>query len=131
MMAARRAELAQKQRKGHAESPFQDDEELLPTGDDDETSEEEYVDIDTDREELDTGRTVDDHESPASRYTSSGPGDRAPTHVETCDKSVHDRPVGPRRAGVPKRKKTAHKPHDGQRPFEMDVGSIADGGEGE
>ena len=55
MMAARRAELAQKRRKGHAKSLLTDDEELLPTGDDDETSEEEYVDVDTDRGELDTG----------------------------------------------------------------------------
>ena len=64
------------------------------------------------------GRTVDDHEPPA------------PTHVETCDRPVHDRPVGPRRVGAPKRKKTAHKPHDGQRPSGVDLGSTADGGEG-
>ena len=34
---------------------MEDDEELLPTDDEDETSEEEYVDIDTDQEELDAG----------------------------------------------------------------------------
>ena len=76
------------------------------------------------------GRIVDDHESPASRYMNSGPDDRAPTHVETCDKSVHDRPIGPRRAGASKRKKTVHKSHDGQRPYGVDLGSTADGGEG-
>ena len=64
------------------------------------------------------GRTVDDHEPPA------------PTHVETCDRPVHDRPVGSRRVGAPKRKKTAHKPHDGQRPYGVDLGNTADGGEG-
>ncbi|XP_020245837.1 uncharacterized protein LOC109823839 isoform X2 [Asparagus officinalis] len=118
MMAARWAEVAQKRGKGHAKSLLTDDEELLPTGDDDETSEEEYVDADTDGGELDAGRTVDDHEP------------SAPTHVETCDRPVHDRPVGSRRVGAPKRKNTAHKPHDGQRPYGVDLGSTADGGEG-
>ena len=64
------------------------------------------------------GRTVDDHEPPA------------PTYVETCDRPMHDRPVGPRRVGAPKRKNTAHKPHDGQRPYGVDLGSTVDGGEG-
>ena len=64
------------------------------------------------------GRTAGDHEP------------SAPTHVETCDRPAHVRPVGPRRVGAPKRKKTAHKPHDGQRPYGVDLGSTADGGGG-
>ena len=64
------------------------------------------------------GRAASDHEPPA------------PTHVETCDRPAHVRPYGPRRVGAPKRKKTAHKSHDGQRPCGVDLGSTADGGGG-
>ncbi|XP_020258815.1 ruvB-like 2 [Asparagus officinalis] len=64
------------------------------------------------------GRIADAHEPPV------------PTHVETCDRPAHVRPVGPRRVGAPKRKKTAHKPHDGQRPYGVDLGSTVDGAEG-
>ena len=64
------------------------------------------------------GRAANDHEPPA------------PTHVETCDRPAHVRPFGPQRVGAPKRKKTAHKSHDGQRPCGGDLGSTADGGEG-
>ena len=55
MMAGHRAELAQKRRKEHAKSLVSDEEELLPMGDDDETSEDEYADADTGRGDLDTG----------------------------------------------------------------------------
>ncbi|XP_020242540.1 uncharacterized protein LOC109820755 [Asparagus officinalis] len=136
MMAARKAELAKKQGKKPAKHSLSsrdrmdDDEELLPIDDEDETSEEEYVDIDTDQEELDAGRTVDEHESLAARYVRSRPSGKAPTRVETRGKFVHERPVGSMRAGAPKKKKTAHKPCVGRYPYGVDLGDIADGEEG-
>ncbi|XP_020253926.1 uncharacterized protein LOC109830990 [Asparagus officinalis] len=135
-MAARKAELARRQGKKPAKPSLsngnrtKDDEELPPTDNEDETPEEEYVDIDTDQEEFDAGRTVDEHELLASRYARSRLSDQAPTHVETRGKSMHERPVGSMRAGTPKKKKTAHKPHVGQRPYGVDLGDIADGEEG-
>ena len=77
-----------------------------------------------------SGRTVDDHESLASRCVRFEPSGQAPTHVETRGKSMHERPVDFMRAGTPKKKKTAHKPHVGQRPYGVDLGDIADGEEG-
>ncbi|XP_020263046.1 uncharacterized protein LOC109839027 isoform X1 [Asparagus officinalis] len=61
IQATRRAEFLKKQGKKPAKPSLlsrdriEDDEELLPTDDEDETSEEEYVDIDTDEEEPTTG----------------------------------------------------------------------------
>ncbi|XP_020242866.1 uncharacterized protein LOC109821082 [Asparagus officinalis] len=132
MMAARKAELAQKQKEKSAKPPLssKDDEELLPTDDDDETSEEEYVDIDIDQEELDAGRTADDHESLASRRARFRPGGQAPTQVDTRGQSTHERPVGSMRGDIPKKKKIAHKPHVGQRSYEVDLGDFADREEG-
>ena len=45
-------------------------------------------------------------------------------------KFMHERPVGSVRVGIPKRKKTAHKPHVGRYPYGVDLGDIADGEEG-
>ncbi|XP_020242423.1 uncharacterized protein LOC109820655 isoform X1 [Asparagus officinalis] len=132
MMAARKAELAQKQKEKSANPPLssKNDEELLPTDDGDETSEEEYVDIDIDQEELDAGRTADDHESLASRRARFRPGGQAPTQVDTRGQSTHERPVGSMRGDIPKKKKIAHKPHVGQRSYEVDLGDFADREEG-
>ncbi|XP_020243377.1 uncharacterized protein LOC109821608 [Asparagus officinalis] len=76
------------------------------------------------------GRTVDEHESLASRYARSRPSGKAPAQVEMRSKFMHERPVGSVRVGIPKRKKTAHKPHVGRRPYGVELGGIAGGEEG-
>ena len=45
-------------------------------------------------------------------------------------KFMHERPVGSMRVGIPKRKKTAHKPHVGRRSYGVELGDIAGGEEG-
>ncbi|XP_020251034.1 uncharacterized protein LOC109828452, partial [Asparagus officinalis] len=103
MMAARRAEPAQRQRKKSTG---------IPEG--------EYADIDTDQAELDTGGVADDHGSLASRRAKSKFGGQ----------TSHDRPVGSMRGDPSKRKKIAHKPHVDQRSHGVDSGGFADGEEG-
>ncbi|XP_020250925.1 uncharacterized protein LOC109828310 [Asparagus officinalis] len=97
MMAARKAEIAQKQGKRRGKSSL-DDEVETPEG--------EFADIDTDQGELGTGRTTGDHEPLASHSANPGLGDRA----ATISKPVRDQPVGSVRTGTSKRKKTAYKP---------------------
>ncbi|XP_020263048.1 uncharacterized protein LOC109839027 isoform X2 [Asparagus officinalis] len=136
IQATRRAEFLKKQGKKPAKPSLlsrdriEDDEELLPTDDEDETSEEEYVDIDTDEEEPTTGRVDNEHESLASRYARSRPSGNSPAQVEARSKFMHERPVGSASVNISKWKKTVHKPHVDRRPYGVESEGIDGSGEG-